>query len=81
MVEIMTFPCDMVSILPATALGVPELKLKEAPSEALGAAGLVRYGSWRCMHGKAASLLQASRMSWVEIWAPASLVAKYQLLV
>lgn len=31
----------MVTILPVTAFGVPELKLKEPPSEALGAAGLV----------------------------------------
>lgn len=30
----------MVTILPVTALGVPELK--QPPSEALGAAGLVR---------------------------------------
>jgi len=37
----------VVTGLTAAALGVPELKLKETPSEALGAAGLVRCGSWR----------------------------------
>lgn len=50
MVEIVNFYGDVVTIVPVTVLCVPELKLKEAPSQAFSAPGLVRYGRWRSMH-------------------------------